>query len=430
MFRHAPFAPLAFLALLAWPAAHAETCLPTQETPLHLALETPAAKPGARAIGNGEHRYRFTVRDPQRPEQPFRNGNYRIELPDGTLFPDGTRFYSGRADVAGRTAVFAFPHPLAVDHVLVQPRVGEDRFGQSFRISICGPFEDLDPVANRAYLEMINDAADRPYLIDIAAGPIFCGKTLPGGHTARFETKQPATLTLHTLDARACRTLQRALGQALAAPAWTTRMRHLQQLHDAPGLDDTQRGIVAARHEAELLRHGSPAQIDAWLSRENANAAPEARRTRLNNTAYTLLAQHPARHLRYAESLIDAALELGEDGALADTKAWARHLQGYDAEALDWANRALVHFSRTCTAPQAPEIIEALAHRGMILWTLQRRLEALDDWALASAATEDGSWTLFIPDWQRIEALITLRRERLGLGATPPDLCARVLPQS
>ena len=155
MFRHAPFAPLAFLALLAWPAAHAETCLPTQETPLHLALETPAAKPGARAIGNGEHRYRFTVRDPQRPQQPFRNGNYRIELPDGTLFPDGTRFFSGRADAAGRTAVFAFSHPLAVDRVLVQPRVGEGRFGQSFRLNVCGPFENLDPVTDRAYLEKL-----------------------------------------------------------------------------------------------------------------------------------------------------------------------------------------------------------------------------------------------------------------------------------
>ena len=112
-----------------------------------------------------------------------------------------------------------------------------------------------------------------------------------------------------------------------------------------------------------------------------------------------------------------------------DSKAWGLHLLGRDEEALTWMNRSLAQYGTTCSEAESDSYPEALAHRGMILWTLKRRSEALDDWTLAYMATTAGGWANFAPSWERIAPLISARRAQLEADGVTVTACRIKAPE-
>lgn len=391
----------ALALLLTLGTAQAKNCGDDLSRTSYLAVESPASA-GPAAIGSGPHSYRFIVRSPQDNEQPYRRGRYQIELKGAQRFPDGTRFYRGVTDARGRTANFRFEEEIPAADWFVQPLVGTGNLGESFHLSSDDCTENLD---------------NRAYMLDTVGGPVFCGRTLPEGYTARHMSPTPVRLQLHSsVWPEQCKNLASRVNPLMSRPA-------AQKIHGLEGLLKDARlkkhaELLQAKLDAVIIESGSLAQVKTLVKRrqtelEKEDGTPRQQSSLLNNMAYQLIDQSPPRHPAYANTMLDASLALHEDGANTDSKAWALHLLGRDEEALRWAERSVASYGKTCSAGEQANFVEALAHRGMIHWSLKHRIEALNDWARADAATTAGGWTNIIPEWKSIKPLIKTRAENL-----------------
>ncbi len=401
----------ALALLVALGSAQAQNCPDDYPRTSYLSVETPAPASPA-TIGQGPHSYRFVVRNPQDNERPYRHGRYQIELKGDQRFPDGTRFYRGVTDARGRTARFGFAREIPAAEWFVQPLVGTGELGESFHLTSDDCTQNLD---------------NRPYMLDAISGPLYCGRTLPGGYTARHMAMVPVRLQLHSsVWPEQCKKLASRVNPLMSrTPA-----------EKIPGLESLLKDARLKNHfellqgklDAVIIESGSLAQVKALVNRrlaelENEDGTPRQRSSLLNNMAYQLIDQSPPRYPTYADELLDASLALDENGANIDSKAWALHLLGRDEEALPWANRSVASYGKQCSAGERANFVEALAHRGMILWSLKQRIEALNDWARADAATSAGGWTNIIPEWKRIKPLIKTRADNLRAEGFVETVC-------
>ena len=399
------------LLLLATSQAWAD-CPPSDLTS-HLAIESPVAQKSGPQVGHGEYSYRFVVRNPQDTMRPYRHGRYQIELKGTHIFPDGTHFYRGTTDALGRTATFHFSAEVLPEHWFVQPLVGQGELGESYHLTSDDCTERLD---------------NRPYMLDAITGSLYCGRTLPDGYTARHMTTSPVHLQLHSsIWPEECNKLASRVNPVMALSSAPQKIKGLEQLLQDSRLKRYTE-LLQGKLDAVIIQNGSVEKVKALVKRRQAElnkdgGTPRQQSSLLNNMAYQLIDQSPPRHPAYADELLDASLALDENGANMDSKAWALHLLGRDEEALPWANRSVATYGKQCSAGTRANFVEALSHRGMILWSLKQRIEALNDWARADAATSAGGWTNAIPDWKRIKPLIKARAENLRQEGFVETVC-------
>ena len=129
------------------------------------------------SVGEGAHTYRFVVRDARQPDRPWRRARYQVSTREGVKWEGGPDAHQGVTDAQGRTAVYRSKTPVEPQDWMVLPLLGQGPQGMTFRLV------DQDD----------NGVADHPYLIDAEGGAIFCGLSLPGGHTARVLDRKPTT---------------------------------------------------------------------------------------------------------------------------------------------------------------------------------------------------------------------------------------------
>jgi hypothetical protein len=393
--------------------AHAEECPDTP--PTYLSLEAPVRDRSGPQVGKGAYSYRFVVRNPSFVNQPFRRGRYQVSLQGAATFPDGSQFFRGRTDSLGRTATFRFPDPILGDESwAVWPLVGRGEMGQTLELQAQGG----GPCAR---------LAGRSYLIDDVVGPIFCGKTLPNGLTARFMTPKPATLRIFTnFQDRECRRLRDALNPIMASASLRARMAGLQALIADPHFADAS-DLLEEKLEAQRYRYGSIVYLRAFIERELKKAPLESHADILNYSAYSLLELEPPRLIAFADGLLDRSLALAQDIFNTDSKGWCLHLQGRDQEALGWVTRSIARFKSTCSESEREALPIAFIHRGVILWALERKAEALDDWAQAALFDSSDGWVDALPDEANLEATVRTRAQRLRADNATKPLCSTVI---
>jgi hypothetical protein len=265
--------------------------------------------------------------------------------------------------------------------------------------------------------------AGRDYLVDEVMGPIFCGKTLPGGLTARFMTPKPANMLILTnFTARQCRLIQRTVNPIMTGSSASERVAGLRALA-ADSRFEAFSDLLAQKIEAQRYRYASVAQLRRDLQRQLHQEPVESHAGILNHVAFSLIDQRPPRFIHFADELLDRSLALAENLFNTDSKAWTLHLLGREAEALGWMNRSLAHFGPACTYSERSALQSALAHRGVILWSLDRKPEALEDWAQASLLDNAGGWVNDLPDWSTLEAAVKARAEQLQADHATTHLC-------
>ena len=389
--------------------AYAGDC-PAPASPSYLGIESPASGQTRRQLGTGSYSYRFVVRDPQRINRPFRSGRYQIELKGEATFPDGTHFHRGTTDRLGRTIAMRFNEPVAPDAWYVQPLVGRGEYGESFRL--------IDETG------CASAPGNLPYLINDQLGGLFCGKTLPDGSTIRTMSTTPRTMSLYQMPTDECRALQRAVNLAMAHPSPAKRIKAMQRLLASPRPEE-HINLLQGKIDALLIRYGSLEQIKTLVAQKLASAASNEHASILNSIAYELLTQTPPRLLNTANCLLDQSLAIEENAFNLDSKAWALHLLGRNEEALAAINRSLAAYGSTCSEEENSAYPESLAHRGMIRWSLKQYSEAMDDWTLASLATQAGGWANFTPSWNSIEPLIKARAAELKDRGIAPAVCRK-----
>jgi hypothetical protein len=385
--------------------------------PTYLSLEAPVADRSGPQVGRGAYSYRFVVRDPQWVNRPFRRGRYQVSLEGAATFPDGGQYFRGRTDDLGRTAVFRFTNPVVGDESWsVWPLVGRGEMGETIELQV----EGSGPCARLAGWD---------YLIDDVMGPIFCGKTLPNGITARFMTLKPATLRVFTdIPGGVCRRLRRVLNSIMAALSPQERIAGLQALVADPRFADASE-LLEEKLEAQRYRFASVAQLRRAVERELMEEPVESQALILNHAAYSLLEQEPPRFIPFADGLLDRSLALKESLYNTDSKGWSLHLQGRDEEALGWVERSLAHFGTACTDSQRKALPIAFIHWGVILWALQRKSEALDAWAQASLLDSSDDWVNALPPGSNVEATVRTRAGQLRAAATTTPLCKTVIEE-
>ena len=390
------------LLLLASSQLWAGNCPPGDQTS-HLAIESPVAQTSGPQVGSGDHSYRFVVRDPQDITQPYRRARYQIEIKGEHTFPSGSHFYRGISDEQGRTATFRFAAEVQPKQWFVQPLVGQGELGESYHLSSDNCTVQTDNL---------------PYMVDAVTGPLFCGRTLPGGYTARHMSLTPVQLQFHkTVSPDLCNKLASQVNPVMANPSAQQKIKGLERLLKDDSLKKYAE-LLQAKLDAIIIQSGSVEQVKALVDRRQAALKKDGGRPRqqsslLNDLAFQLVDQSPPRHPAYANELLDASLSLAQTGANMDSKAWVLHLLGRDDEALPWANRAVAKYGKTCSVGARANFVETLAHRGMILWSQKQWIAALNDWARADATTTAGGWTNAIPDWKNIKPLIKTRAENL-----------------
>jgi hypothetical protein len=380
----------------------------------YLSVESPVLSPGKLVVGDGPYSYRFVVRSPRHIDRPHRLASYRIILLDDSQLNDGQEFYNGRTDTLGRTAVIKTRRPLPLKDWDVVPVEGGGKFGQSFALKSNDKNEPI---------------VDYPYLIDVLTGPLYCGRSLPGGVTARIESKQIATLKLYAgSDLTDCLKLQRLVNPIMVKSNYADRIRGLKRLLKNQRLEDNHK-LLQLKLDAAILQGGSLAEVRKLSARELAveqDATDEQRSHTLNGLAYNLLSRTPPRYPDYANALIDESLALNANLYNMDTKGWSLLLLHRYEEALIWFDQSLEKMTDSCTQDQRDAYPELLAHKGIALWSLNRQGEALVLWAQANELTADGSWTVGLPAWPQIGPVIKATAKSLGTTAVQPPACRSI----
>jgi hypothetical protein len=179
----------------------------------------------------------------------------------------------------------------------------------------------------------------------------------------------------------------------------------------------------------QRFRYASIAYLRASIERELKKAPLESHAGILNAAAYSLLELEPPRLIAFADGLLDRSLALEQDIYNSDSKGWCLHLQGRDQEALDWVTRSIAHFKTTCSESEREALPIAFVHRGVILWALERKAEALDDWAQAALLDSSDGWVDALPDGANVEATVRTRAQRLRADNATTPLCSTVIEE-
>lgn len=318
---------------------------------------TPTGRDPAQAsVGEGEHTYRFVVRDANQPDKPWRRARYQVSTREGVKWEGGPDAHQGVTDAQGRTALYRSKTPVAPEDWMVLPLLGKGQQGMTFRLV------DQDD----------NGVADHPYLIDAEGGAIFCGRSLPGGHTARVLDRKPTTMRLYTCtDEGECRKLAAALNPVMAQTDPQRQIKGLQGLLSQGWVRSSQERIQGKLMDV-LLAHGSDSEIRAlvssWLAEPGVSRKVLA--DRLNSAGYGLVDQQPPRLPKLAEALLAQGLALEPSPAILDSHAWALHALGRHDEALLELDAAIEGFHQWCEPDHEAMYQETLAHRARVLSAL------------------------------------------------------------
>jgi hypothetical protein len=370
-------------------AAHANT-----ET-----IETrPSTKPGY------SHAYRFTLQDPQHPGKPYKGRFYAGIAGDG-LRIEGKDHYIGHTNGSGKTPSLHTLQTTPAQQWQVVPMVGQGHNGQTFN------FVSPDGGA----------LAGMSYALVSVSGPVYCGFSDAQGHTVRYTSPKPEDVrvfALHSSKLSDCHRFAGQVAQAMRAKPGDVRLKALRAF-EKQHAGGSYAEPLAEKIKYTLVSEGSLASLQAHLQQTLAQAeSDEDRATALNDLAYDLIDQTPPRHLVQARTWLEQSLALEKDNPFTlDSYAWALHLQGEHAKALEIEDRSLAEFGKQCKADELSTRQIGVAHRGHMLWSLGRRDEALKAWALASRAGNDGSWATGLS--REFVHVV----ERLAEGTERTDLC-------
>lgn len=391
--------PLTLLLLSHTANADCESS-PPGDSPLYLSAESPVRHASGPVIGQGQYSYRFVVREPRGSKRPYRHGRYQIFLSGDAIFPDGSQYFRGVTDQRGRTATFRFASELPLNTWFVEPLVGQGELSEGFRLSYGEACNQGRPVGHL-------------YLVNMDGGPIFCGRTLPGGYTPRFMSQRAENLQIYNdFGEKACQRLLLQVNPIMANPLPKHRLGGLERLLRDRHLSKQARELIQSKADALTLLHGSPQQLDKLLQRQLAEVdqdSPQAVSGVYNDVGYNLLVQGAADQRSRALAMLEKSVELDENLFNLDSLAWALHLDGRSLAAIDLMDRGLNRYGERCTEAERSSLPIALAHRGMARWALGEYQAALTDWAQADLMTTSGGWTNFIPKWQQIKPLIKNR---------------------
>ena len=313
------------------------------------------------AAGEGAYTYRFVVRDANRPERPWRRARYQVSTREGVKWPGGPDAHQGVTDAQGRTAVYRSTSPVDPGDWMVLPLLGRGTQGLTYRLV------DQDD----------HGVADHAYLIDVEGGGIFCGRSLPGGHTARVLSGRPTNMRLDSsVDEEACRQLASALNPVMAEAHPQRRIKGLKRLLEQ-GWSRPSLLRIQGKLSGELEAHGSEGEIRALVSRwlSEPGVSREALADRFNSLGYGLVTQKPPRMTTLAESLLAQGLAISPSPAILDSHAWSLHALGRHEEALVELEVAIEGFHQSCEPEQEPMYRETLAHRVEVLAALGREAE-------------------------------------------------------
>ena len=370
---------------------------------------------GAASIESGEtapspqagHAYRFVLRDPQSLSEPHRKGPYKILLQGGATTEDGARVVRGTTDDTGRTAWLRTQQPLEEGQWQVSPVVGRGDHHTSFTFVGKGGGQPL---------------SDLPYMVDMQHEGLYCGYADEQGATAEITTPVPMTLTVaYATSFDECLRLRRAVGQALKLRSASAAARTLDALAERQWGSEVAE-LLHAKARSEVLRRGSRADVRALVNRQIqgiSGSDPKEPANVLNDIGYDLIEQRPPRHLSLAHRYLKQAAALSpDDPDVMDSLGWSLHLMKREDEALARIDASIAAYARACDPDVLTNRQITYSHRASILWSLGRRDEALDHWALAHKAGPDREWATGL-DAERVNQDIARRAE--GLPAT--DLC-------
>ncbi len=349
--------------------------------------------------------YRFVLRDPQSLSRPFRRGRYKIVLLDGALTKEGAKVIRGTTDDTGRTEWLRTQQPLEEGQWEASPVVGHG--------------------SNHAgFLFVGQDTGDRlaniPYVVDMQEDGLYCGHADEQGATAQLSSQVATRTTAAAFSGsfRECLRLRQQVAKAMAARSPTEAARLLEAIAKRRN-DAGEAELLLAKAQAVVLGRGSPAQVQALLARK-LRTVPSSnvkeRASILNSIGYDLIDQHPPRHAPLAHDYLRQAVALTpDDPDLLDSLAWSLHLLQREDEALTQIDASIAAYALACDPEALTNRQIAYSHRGSILWSLGRRDEALDQWAMANRAGRDGEWSAGL-DAELVNVHIPRRSE--GLSAT------------
>lgn len=363
------------------------------------------------SVGEGGHAYRFVVRDARHPSRPWRRAAYQVSTREGVKWEGGPDAHRGVTDAQGRTAIFRSKSPVAPEDWMVLPTHGRGELGMTFRLVAPGE----------------NGVANLPYLIDAERGPVYCGRSLPGGHTARILSLQETSLRLYTdLEAGECHKLAAALNPVMAEANPQRQIKGLQRLISRGWRRPSQERLDSKLMEM-LQRHGDEGDIRAMVSQwmVEPGVSRQVLAARLNSAGYGLIDQQPPRLMALAESLLAQGRLLEATPAIVDSHAWALHALGRHDEALIELDAAIEGFHQMCSDDHEGMYQETLAHRAQVLAELGRGDEALEAWTRVYRLNQRATWASSVKRWSDVREAVeeTVRRqEREGVSA--PRGCA------
>lgn len=368
------------------------------------------AEPGAKVIGRGANAWRFVVRHPERLNEPYRRASYYVKLPDGLRLDNGDFAVVGVTDAQGRTDIIRVQAESAPEDWVVLPAWGHGPGGRVFRYS--SGHDDGVP--------------DMPYMLETDSGPIYCGTSLPTGHTAYLQALQSqGVIHRNVADQANCQAFQKVLNSVLKAPNLELRLAGLRRLIvDVKWLEYQE--LLREKLRVIILREGSQTDIERYVQDRvykewGISKAEQA--SLLNGIAYELMTMNPPRLPTLTNQLIDQSLTLNANAYNIDTKGWALHLMGRYSEALEMYARALADFQTMCKPDKQLPYLETLAHQAETLWVVGRRDEAINLWAdiARNAARDDigDSWRNSLKHWQDAKDDIQSRLQTLNDQGVP-----------
>lgn len=363
------------------------------------------------SVGEGEHVYRFVVRDARQPSRPWRRAAYQVTTREGVKWEGGPDAHQGITDERGRTAIFRSKSSLAPEAWMVLPLQGQGKMGMSFRL--------VD--------QSEQGVADHPYLIDAERGHVYCGRSLPGGHTARVRTPQETSLRLYTnLDESECLRLEAALNPVMDDVNPQRQIKALQRLISQGWRPPSQERLNNKLMDV-LLAHGGEVDIrdlvSKWMAEPGITRQKMAER--LNSAGYGLLDQKTPRLVGLAESLLAQGRDLDPTPAIIDSHAWALHAQGRHEDALAELDAALEGFEQTCTEDEERMYQETLAHRAEVLTDMGRSDEAFEVWVRAHRLNQQATWASSVRRWSDVREPVQQETRRRELDGVPaPRGCA------
>ncbi len=319
-------------------------------------------------VGVGAQVHQFVLRDPL-TGAPMPGTRYRLFIRDheiAGLPPVQNGVIFGITDSRGRTASVRLPKRYATAKWTLDPIIGEGDFGEAFRLS-----DD----SNTAVVGL-------PYLLDMKGGFVFCG----------VQSQRPQTVALYTVtgdlgkgDFAWCKRAAEAVSRVPAddaAEVFRVMLAHYESGKKEFGTD------MAARLRDKLVEL-------AMASRDSQQfdiAVGLDETIDYNNAGYQLINANWM--VERGLSFIDEALaQKPDDPNILDSKGWGLFRLGQSEQALSYFERSIAAFDET-NEDNLPGRAEGLAHKGEVLWQLERQEEALLAFGAAKKFSDDDATLL------------------------------------